>query len=115
MATAFARPGVRFATINFRVNTMNPTSDENLVRFLEGVQKSGDYVLTFALEYNASSLRPALDDAIVKHDLHVRNAWEIGRHDADSIGVVEEDDPIIPATEEAPPVQELIKWKRSLA
>ena len=114
MATAFARPGVRFATINFRLNTMNPSFDENLVRFLDGVRKCGNYLLAYALEDDVSSLRPILDDAIVKHDLHVREAWEIGRHDADSVGVVEGDDPIVPATQQNPPVRELIEWKRSL-
>ena len=114
MATAFARPGVRFATINFRLNTMNPSSDEHLVRFLDGVRKCGNYVLAYALEDDVSSLRPVLDEAIVKHDLHVREAWKIGRHDADSVGVAEDDDPIVPATQQDPPVRELIKWERSL-
>ena len=114
MATAFDRPSVRFAMINFRLHTMNPSSDENLVRFLDGNRRFGHYVLAYALEDDGRSLRPMLEDSIVKRDLNVREAWEIGRHDLDSIGVLADDDPIVPATQQNPPVRELIEWKRSL-
>ena len=114
MATAFTRPDMRFATMNFRLNTMAPSSDENLVRFLEEFRNVGRYVLAYAQEGDGRSPMLMLDDPILKHDLHVREAWEIGRHDADSIGVMIDDDPIIPATQQDPPVRELIEWKRSL-
>ena len=114
MATAFTRPDIRFATMNFRLNTMAPSSDENLVRFLEEFRNVGRYVLAYAQEGDGRSPMLMLDDPILKHDLHVREAWEIGRHDADSIGVMIDDDPIIPATQQDPPVRELIEWKRSL-
>ena len=93
---------------------MTLSSDENLVRFLEAFRKFGRYVLVPAIGDHARLPRPKLDDAIAKRDLHVREAWEVGRHDLDSIGVTADDDPIVPATQQEPPVRELIEWKRSL-
>ena len=110
-----AGPSVRYTNVISRMNTMTPSSDENLGRFLEAFRKSGRYVLAYALGgYNARLPRPIFDDAIGKRHLQVREAWEIGRHDLDSVGVLKEDAPIIPATEENPPVRELIEWKRTL-
>ena len=114
MTTAFTRPDIRFATINFQLNTMEPSSDENLFRFLEEFWKVGRYVLAYAQGGDERPPMLTLDDSILKHDLHVREAWEIGRHDADSIGVMADDDPILPAAQQHASVRELIEWKRSL-
>ena len=115
LATAFAGPEIRYATVMFRRNTMEPSSDENLERFLDAVRTFGHYVLAHALGDNdPRSPRPIFDDAIGKRDLHVREAWEVGRHDPDSVGILPDDDPIVPATQEDPPVRELMEWQRSL-
>ena len=112
---ASAEPDTRYTIVISRANTMTPSSDENLVRFLKAFRKSGRYVLAHALGGDDAQIpMPIFDYAIVKSDLHVREAWEVGRHDLDSVGVLKEDAPIIPATEENPPVRELIEWKRTL-
>ena len=116
ISTAFAQPDVRYVTMISRVNTMEPSSDENLERFLDAFRKIGHYVLAHMQgDDTARSLRPIFDDAIGKKDLHVSDAWEVGRHDLDSVGVLADDDPIVPATQQNPPVRELIEWKRSLS
>ena len=115
MPAASAEPDARYISIFFRINTMEPASDENLVRFLGSFQKLGHYVLAYALtDNNTQSIRPIFDDAIGKQDLNVREAWEVGRHDLDAAGVLIDDDPIVPATQQDPPVRQLIKWKRSI-
>ena len=113
MTAAFTRSTTRFATINFRLHTMQPSSNENLDRFLESVRKSGLYLLAHAVEDdNSYSIKPIFDDAIVKRQLHVRQAWEVGRHDPDSVGVLTDDDPIIPIDQQNAPVLSLIEWRR---
>ena len=113
---AFAEPDIRYVTMTYRVNTMVPSSDVNLERFLDAFRKFGHYVLAHMEGVDkAGSLKPVFDDTIGKRDLHVREAWEVGRHDIDSVGVLEDDEPIVPANQQAPPVRELIEWKRSLA
>ena len=112
--TVGAGPDAWYIAIFSRVNTMEPSSDENLVRFLDAFRKLGHYsVVHVSGEISARSLRHILDDAIGKRDLHVREAWEVGRHDLDSAGVFVDDDPIVPANQQDPPVRELIDWKRS--
>jgi hypothetical protein len=50
---------------------------------------------------------------LIKREFHVREAWEIGRHDMDSAAIHEDDAPIIPVGQENPPVLELLRWKRA--
>ena len=94
---------------------MEPSTDENLTRFVEAFHKTGQYVLAYALMDNHSRPpRLMIGDSIAKCHLHVREAWEVGRHDLDSVGVNPDDNPIVPVSQQDPPVRELIKWKRSL-
>ena len=41
--------GTRYTSVISRINTMTPTSDDNLVRFLKAFEKCGLYVLSFAV------------------------------------------------------------------
>jgi hypothetical protein len=94
---------------------MEAASDLNLDRFLKSYRAFGHYVLAPATMRNGSS-EPELirDHYLIKRELHVREAWEIGRHDVDSAAIHEEDTPIIPAGQKNPPVLELLRWKREL-
>jgi hypothetical protein len=96
-----------------RSNTMTPTSDSNLNRFLNGYRKFNAYCLTYAVFQDDDS-EPELDmkNFIGKRELNIREAWEIGRHDIDMVGIREEDDPIIPSGKDDAPVVELLQWKR---
>ena len=110
-----ARSGSRILYITSRMQTMEPLSYENLGRFLDAIQKFEHYVLVPALEGdNGRPPKPIFDDMIGKRHLHVKEAWEVGQHDLDSVGVWAEDDPVMPASQVDPPVQELLKWKRTL-
>jgi hypothetical protein len=48
------------------------------------------------------------DRYLIKREMHIRNAWEIGRHDPDSIAIQAEDKPIIPAGHAVIPVREVL-------
>ena len=52
------------------------------------------------------------DNRIAKRELHVHEAWEIDRHGLDSVGILADDDPIIPQGREDAPVFDLLRWKR---
>ena len=45
------------------------------------------------------------DLSILKHQLVVREAWEIGENDSDISAVFDDDDPIIPAFVSDPPIE----------
>jgi hypothetical protein len=72
------------------------------------------YILTAALG-REGMLEPMLINCphIVKRELYVRWAWEVGRHDPESCAINPDDIPIIPANQLSPPVAELLNWKQA--
>ena len=97
-----------------RINTMVPSSDYNLTQFLQSFKQIGGYFLAPAvIEEEMSPLLPLLETCIAKRDLFVREAWEIGRHDPDCMGIKPDDDPSIPHEQANAPVLELLTWLRA--
>ena len=90
-----------------RFQTMDTPDGLNLKRFLENYEKAKKYQLAFAKMFDIGG---PLDDALLmleKRDLVIREAWSIGVNDIDSIGIQEEDEPIIPDNVKDAPVTEL--------
>ena len=107
-------PKIRYWVMLARVNTMEPASPVNLERFLSNYQAAGEYYLAHAvLRQGSSAVRPIRENCLIKRELNVREAWQIGRHDPDIAGILEDDDPIIPEGRDDAPVLELLRWKRS--
>jgi hypothetical protein len=93
-----------------RIHRMEPTSPENLDRFLEAYQKWGKYYLAPA----QMEPKPALvSGAILKRHLHVRQAWEIGENDPESVALHEDDDPVVPDGIADPPVKQTLERIRA--
>jgi hypothetical protein len=111
----FLRPDVRYTVFVTRTHTMETSSNLNLDRFLQSYKAFGRYFLAPAVMRNGLP-EPELirDHHLIKRELHVREAWEIGRHDVDSAAIHDEDSPIIPAGQKNPPILELLRWKREL-
>lgn len=104
------KSGARYFSTANRSLTMNPTNGANLSRFLESYRHFGRYFFTYAnLEGNPLTPNISREIYIVKQSLHVRDAWEIGVNDIDSMGIAEDDDPLIPPGVTDVPVLELIK------
>jgi len=109
---AWSQPDIQYAFLAYRIQTMEPASDANLERFLRGYEAFGGYYLVPAVARGAlSEPEPIWDYYLIKRELHVREAWEIGRHDIDCAAIFPGDAPIIPVGQENPPVLELIRWK----
>lgn len=103
-----------FAFIS-RINTMEPTSGTNLSRFLLDYGDWGCYSLAPAtMAQPRDDFEIPWSHQLLKHHLHVREAWEIGRHDPDMAAIYPDDDPSIPVGQHEAPVLELIRWKRDL-
>jgi tetratricopeptide (TPR) repeat protein len=98
-----------------RVNTMTPTTDVNLNRFLDAYRSVGSYLLAAAVwPDDQTEPRPASEVRIHKRELNIRDAWQIGRHDPDTTGIRGDDDPIIPNGVDRAPVLDLLKWIRTV-
>jgi hypothetical protein len=102
-----------YAVFVSRINQMQPSSEVNLTRFLRVYGKFGTYLLVPAVASD-ETVEPALllDDYLIKNKLHVREAWEIGKNDPDSVAIHSDDTPIVPAGQQHPPVSELLRWKQ---
>ncbi len=113
LETAMAAVGPRYFINAPLCCTMDPPSGRNLDEFLQAYGASGQYQLGYAIAgADGSSVTPTFSDSVAKRELHVRNAWEIGRHDPDTAGIMPDDDPIIPPDVESAPVLALLEWKR---
>jgi hypothetical protein len=108
----FSEANVKYVAMINRMNTMEPTSSQNLDRFLTRYTAKGKYLLTYATLENGLP-KPHFDHRILKCHLHVREAWEIGVNDPDSVGINTNARPIIPKEHRKnAPVLQLLKLKR---
>jgi len=108
--------GRQFVTFISRVHRMDATTPEKFDRFLDAYKAVGVLYLApaFAGSGFDESQPPEVEMGlrIGVHQVHIRNAWEIGRNDIDSVAIKEDDDPIIPANVEDAPVLKLIRSRR---
>jgi hypothetical protein len=103
----------RYAFFLTRFQTMEPSSSENLDRFLESYKVLRKYFFAPAVMANDPSKPPRiLDEFIIKREIFIRDAWQISKNDIDSAAIQSDDDPIIPTEEKNPPVVELLRLKR---
>jgi hypothetical protein len=89
------------------MKTMEPTSSQNLGTFLSLYQRCGRFGLAWA-DWDGVGAKPQFDSLIIKRDLIIRDAWQIGLGDQDCVAIQGDDDPIIPSGEANPPIKELL-------
>jgi hypothetical protein len=105
--------GVKYAAFVSRIHEIHPDSGINLERFLSSYESVGNYILTGAGMKNGAVVPENINcPFILKTELHVKQAWQIGRHDPDCVAIQSDDNVIIPADEKNAPVLELLRWKR---
>ncbi|WP_417748713.1 hypothetical protein [Rosistilla oblonga] len=97
-----------------RIHTMTPNSSQNLESFLKAYRDFGAYFVAPAIVDDSGQYPESIGDfSILKRELIVKEAWEVGRNDFDSVGILADDKPAIPTDVGNPPVHDLLKWKRS--
>lgn len=97
-----------------RFHEMNAVSSKNLDNLINGFKILKKYRLCPAkiIDLRTGAIEPYFDKAILKKELHIKNAWEIGEHDLDNVVIKKDDSPIIPENEQSPPVLNVLKSKR---
>lgn len=106
-------PNVRFFALASRINTMEPSTGENLDRFIKSYEVLHEYFFAPAVVVGNLSASPKLlGEYIIKRDIFIRNAWEIGKNDIDRIAVYSNDDIFIPNDEKNPPINKLLQNKK---
>lgn len=81
---------------NARINTMTPDSSENLENIIRLYQGAGQYVL--APMSSPKDGPPVLisELGIIKSDLFIRDAYEVGLNEPEAVAIREDDEPLIP-------------------
>lgn len=92
LITSRLRPEVEFIggqqfVIASRINTMHAESDVNLVRFLNAYGQAGAYSLVLAIWKGKGDPDFLWDLAILKRELSVKAASEVGEHDIESMAL----------------------------
>jgi hypothetical protein len=95
-----------------RFNEMTPRTSANLDRFMDRYRKVHQYLLLpgQARHNELGAWAPKL--GILKRELIVRPAWQIGRHDPDICGIYADDKIIVPEGATDIPVLEALAWKK---
>lgn len=89
---------------------MTPPDSMNLDSFLEQYERKRKYIIAPGHFQNESTMPEIfLDFGIEKCELHVKQAWEIGRNEFELCAINEDDDPIIPEGIEDPPLLRALK------
>jgi hypothetical protein len=105
-----------FVMIN-RSHTMDASSTVNLDRFLVDYHRFKGFFFGYA-KFETANGSPrfelVFEDMIIKQELTIRDAWSIGLHENESMGIYPGDDPIIPEGKQNPPVIELLENLRAL-
>jgi hypothetical protein len=108
---AFSSRQIRHAIFVSRACTMTPSNDVNLNRFLAAYNLSKKFYLAPAMITDAG-FGLVESPWLLKDELILRDAWEIGMNDLDSHAIYADDVPIIPAGKANPPVAQLLQRKR---
>lgn len=111
-AAGFLHPGIKHVVMIARIHTMEPSSNENLQRFLDSYDVCKSYILTcgFLVSQQPIMVR---ENQLLKQQLVVREAWEIGPDEIDTVAIQEDDDPIVPDGQKDAPVLRTLKRRRS--
>ncbi|WP_017047048.1 hypothetical protein [Vibrio anguillarum] len=98
-----------------RINTMTPSTSENLNRFLSAFKEQKSYILSYAVVKNERIIENSLakKKSIRKFDINVLEAWKIGPNDIEVMAIHSDDDPLIPKGVSDAPIIESLKRKFS--
>ena len=110
---AFEHVGVKQFIFASRCITMTPKTSTNLDEFIKQYTEKGIYLIAPAYVDSPQNIMiPLLEFAIQKKALEIKWAWEIGRNDPNMVGILYDDDPIIPEGIKNPPVLEVLRFKK---
>ena len=94
-----------------RIHEMNANNPDNLENLIRGYNYFKKYYLCPAVINKDGKIKLRRDKCIQKKELLIREAWEIGIDDLDSVVIKRGDKPIIPQKEKNAPILELLKKK----
>ena len=101
----------QFISLSSRFHRMEPQNSINLDNLVNGYNTYRKFVLIPAHVDTIFQMTPIIELGILKTELKIKNAWEIGIHDFEKVVITEDDNPIIPDNIIDAPILEVIKEK----
>lgn len=99
--------------VTSRIHEMNPNNSNNLEYAINTFNSRKEYKLFPCRMINeGKDLEPYFDKGIIKRELNIRYAWEIGENDMEAVVIKKDDIPIIPENINDAPVLKVLKRKR---
>ncbi|MCC5924471.1 MAG: hypothetical protein JJT77_11860 [Crocinitomicaceae bacterium] len=92
-----------------RFNEMNAKTSENLDNLIHLYNHYKEYFFCPARLFEDGRLEPFVEQSILKKELYIKNAWEIGLNDVERSAIKPNDQPIIPKDVDNAPVIEVLK------
>ncbi|MCT4049128.1 hypothetical protein HZP89_14060 [Elizabethkingia anophelis] len=98
-----------FVSMASRFHMMEPKDDINLTRLINNYEHFKKYILVPAQIDKDFNITPFFELGILKTQLKIMNAWEIGLHDSERVVIRKNDNPIIPDHITDAPILEVLK------
>ncbi|KQO29078.1 hypothetical protein ASF10_22655 [Flavobacterium sp. Leaf82] len=99
----------QFITLSSRFHRMEPNTSTNLNNLLRAYHLFKKFILVPAHVDKDFKMTPIIEAGIIKTELKVREAWEIGIHDFERVVITADDNPIIPENIKDAPILEILK------
>lgn len=103
----------KFIISSARFHEMNASSPENLNNLITSYNHYREYFFCPARFRDDGGLEPFVEQSILKKELYIKNAWEIGLNDLESSAIRPNDLPIIPEGVENAPILEVLEKLKS--
>jgi len=98
-----------------RIHTMEPQNSRNLDHFIEWFENLGSYILSLGcISKDSSNTKFFWELGIMKKQIFICPAWQIGENDFDICGIKPNDKIIIPKDVKHPPVENALARLRKL-
>ena len=104
----------RMLVMTARINTMTPDSPQNLVRLMEEYRDAGQYILAPMGSPHNGAPELVQSIGILKRELIIKEAFEIGLNEPEVVGIRQDDNPIIPDGILNAPVLEVLERAKEM-
>lgn len=108
----YSNDGGQYVATVYRIRDVNSSDGVNLNLFIENYRQHQACILAPGFCINGKTPQFDLKFHIIKRNVQLRYAWQIGRHDPDAAAIGPDDEPIVPTGIENPPVLELLAYLR---
>ncbi|BDS11469.1 hypothetical protein [Aureispira anguillae] len=104
-------PDTQIFTLTSRYREFFPNTSTNLDNLIMAYKHTKKYLLCPAETINNTGIKPFINYGIIKTELTIKNAWEIGIHDIEKVVINKKDIPIIPNNIKEPPILSILNLK----